>query len=101
MNTMTRESLIKALEIIRTKSLCCYNNPDFCDCKFGMADAPDVLTQNMGTGEQTGCCEMRLAVGVFRSMTDKEYEKIIRRGQKINAKAVKAYLKKNPGIILK
>jgi len=85
---MERKKLIKALETIRM-SLCCYITPERCDCKYGMGDLRKGAFGGFSSGEETGCPEMREAIGVLNLMTDKEYEKIAKRGVARVNKAIK------------
>jgi hypothetical protein len=65
------------------RRLCCYDMypirkeeksiPDFCDCKYG---SKDILHTH---GEQTGCPEMRCLVELLSTMTDDEYNAIMKR----------------------
>ena len=74
---MEREELIESLETIRMQRLCCYTTPDRCDCKY--IENKELKQDRFANGEQTGCCEMREAIGILRIMSDEEYNRMKKR----------------------
>lgn len=71
-----KERLVESLEIIR-KRLCCYSPESIiCDCKYLRDDEkyPDPI------GENTGCCEVRMAMHLIKAMTQEEFETLCKRG---------------------
>ena len=49
------------------------NPPPFCDCKYGWDNNSNAYS------EQTGCPELRTVVELLDKMTEKEYNKILKR----------------------
>ncbi len=78
--SFTRESLIEALEAARRKT-CCYSDGKKdarpCDCKYG------ATTPISPSSEQTGCPELRIMVGLLKSLSDREYEILAVRANKL------------------
>lgn len=73
-----KEILVKSLEKVRRR-LCCYHpNAPFCDCKYIGEDAtyPDPTG-----GENTGCCEVRMAINLIHVMTDEEFNELCKRAK--------------------
>ena len=76
MESLSKSQLLESLERVR-QSVCCYmNSTNFCDCKFGVAKRQPGESYH---GEQTGCCEVRVAMGIISAMTDAEYVRVTRR----------------------
>lgn len=73
---ITREQLIVNLTNARM-AVCCYNNPEMCDCKYG--------ANNIGTyeSEETGCPELGTLIGILSAMTDQEYREYAQRANAI------------------
>ena len=90
---MKKEQLIKAMGHVQV-AVCAYKSRTFCDCKFGI-DTDKVHHSS----EQTGCPEVRTVLGILATMTDKEYERILKRQYKAKQKAIKEYKKKHPSLI--
>lgn len=73
MFVIDKHSLVRTLGKIREK-ICTYLPTVPCDCKY--TGEPNL---GRGSGEGTGCCEVRLAARIINSMTEEEYEYFIRR----------------------
>ena len=81
-----RESVKKVLHIIQ-RHHCSYDMmsvgftnvepPSMCDCKYGY------VAEREGSGEKTGCPELRCVVELLTLMTDDEYNNILSRGHHI------------------
>lgn len=71
-----KERLVNSLEKIR-KRLCCYSPETIiCDCKY-ISD--DNLPMPSFGGEDSGCCEVRMAMLLINKMTQEEFETICKR----------------------
>ena len=72
---MLKSELIEALTEIR-RHLCCYCGGDnFCDCKYLMGTVSDFI----GRGEKTGCCEIRLVIQLLSKMKASEFNNLMKR----------------------
>lgn len=68
-----KRELLKKLELVRQNRACGYvNSSRFCDCKYVRGETLH--------GEQTGCCEIRVAMSLILRMTEREYERLKKRG---------------------
>ena len=83
---ITKKEVIEFLNNVQGH-LCCYSHPEstgrptFCDCKFGGDKIGNA-------GERgNGCPEMRTIVGIFGLITDKEFEKLVKRAYKKKKKS--------------
>ena len=89
---MNKATLTDVMERVRKHVVCAYVG-DICDCKYGADDLPTIdqnrLTWNRYGGEQNGCCEMREMIWLLKNMTDKEYERIVKRGNREAARRAK------------
>lgn len=70
-----KNEILPVIEAIRKHRCCVYVQPNFCDCKFG---GEDVSRLNHGN-ESNGCPELRLIIDLLNKMTDKEYNRILKR----------------------
>jgi len=74
---MKREEFAQALDMVRRK-VCYYDGvgqhdpdakqPSKCDCKFG------IRTRTFRGGEESGCPEMRVAVRIIETMSDRSFK---------------------------
>jgi hypothetical protein len=83
-----RKSIIDVLKKLRKELVCCYLGKDACDCKYGggyiSAQASRLweskrrheTAEEQQAEEQTGCPELRTAIGVLERLTDEEYAKL-------------------------
>ena len=62
MTRLPQQELIRALRFVRT-CVCGYLG-NRCDCKYGAS----------GSGEETGCPEIRQAIALVEAMTPAEYD---------------------------
>lgn len=83
---MKKEKLIESLKVIK-QSVCCYNQKyqGFCDCKYITDQTPEQIRN--GYTENTGCCEISMAIYVLSNMTDKTYEILTKKQEQISPKA--------------
>jgi hypothetical protein len=68
-----RQQLLKTLKEMQRKQCCYIGHP--CDCKYG---ATDMLEGHWG-GEQTGCPELSCCIQILTLLTDKQYEKLMKK----------------------
>lgn len=77
MFVLERKKLLSQI-IKMQRSACSYDNmlrdepAPVCDCKYGIDNAP--------SGERNGCPELRNVTRLLEAMTDKEYEKFMKKG---------------------
>jgi hypothetical protein len=83
---MKKEKLIESLKKVK-QSVCCYNQryQGFCDCKY-ITDQTSEQIKSPST-ENTGCCEISIAIHVLSNMNDKNYEILTKESQSTNFKA--------------
>ena len=74
MFTRTQLKLMHSLDKIR-QSVCCYAGPT-CDCKY-LGEKTEI--EEIGRGEQTGCCEIRMMEAILGSMTKEEFTILMQR----------------------
>lgn len=73
---LERECLVNAVHVVQ-KHVCAYRSRTFCDCKFG------VTSDRVGRGESgSGCPELRTIASLLAIMTEKEYDRLVKRMNK-------------------
>ena len=71
-----KELLLKNLEKLR-KNHCCYMG-DVCDCKYLIENKNDF---DKGTGEITGCPELRMAINMLSTLSEKEFTELAKKAK--------------------
>lgn len=83
MFAVNKDRLAKTLHDMQ-RNVCAYDGgkdraPDFCDCKYGWEGNKFYDYQT----EQTGCPELRLAELLISTMTEEEYNELLKRSRSI------------------
>lgn len=79
--------VISVLQRLREELVCCYQGKGMCDCKYGGGGITSMgrwqwkaeRVKTCDPEEQTGCPELRTAIGVLERLTEEEYASITER----------------------